>query len=332
MQVAINGLGRVGRQVLRQIQQAPGLEIVAVNDLAEPAGIAQLIKHDSLHGRAAFTVGHGEDHLLLDGRRVPLFREEAPDRLPFGRLGAQVVLECTGRAASRERASAHLRDGVRRVLIAAPVPGEATVLPGLSEDLLGPGGPVILSAACATSHALGILLQVLDAAFGVTGGLATAVESLGNDQRILDLPHPDLRLARAAAMSMIPAPSGAAACVTQALPALAGLLEVQAIRVPTPDVSLADLSVTLEREATEASVLQAFDQAARGPLRGRLELLDEQLVSVDLRGSSASCLLDPFLTRIMSPRFVKVFGWYDNEVAYAARLKDFCIRLKGEQP
>ena len=189
----------------------------------------------------------------------------------------------------------------------------------------------MVGAACPTSHALAILLRVLDDAFGVTGGLATAVESLGNDQRILDLPHPDLRLARAAAMSMIPAPSRAAACITQVLPSLAGRLAVQAIRVPTPDVSLVDLSVTLERDATQASVLAAFTQAAQGPLRGRLEVLDEQLVSVDLRGSSASCLLDPFLTRIMSPRFVKVFGWYDNEVAYAARIKDFCLRLKGDQ-
>ena len=331
MQVAINGLGRVGRQVLRQVQQAPGLELVAVNDLAETAGIAHLIKHDSLHGRAPFTVGHGEGHLLLDGRQVPLFREEDPGRLPFGRLGAQVVLECTGRAASRERAAGHLRDGVRQVLIAAPVPAELTVLPGLNEHQLAPGGPRIVSAACATSHALAILLRVLDDAFGVTGGLATAVESLGNDQRILDLPHPDPRMARAAALSMIPAPSAAAACIIRALPSLAGRLAVQAIRVPTPDVSLVDLSVTLERDATQASVLAAFTQAAQGPLRGRLEVLDEQLVSVDLRGSSASCLLDPFLTRIMSPRFVKVFGWYDNEVAYAARIKDFCLRLKGDQ-
>jgi len=328
MQVAINGLGRVGRQLLRQLQHAPGLELVAVNDLAEPACLAHLVKHDSVHGRADFAVGHSEDSLLLGGRRVPLSREADPDRLPFGALGAQVVLECTGRFATREQAARHLHDGVARVVISAPAPdADLTVIMGVNEERLA-AGPRVISAACATSHALAILLRVLDGAFGVREGLATAVESYGNDQRILDLPHPDPRMARAAHMSMIPAPSAAAACLGQVLPALAGRLEVQAIRVPTPDVSLVDLSVTLARDASAETVLAAF-RAAAEDLPGLLELLDEPLVSVDLRGGRASCMLDPFLTRIMAPRFVKVFGWYDNEAAYAARLVELCLKLRG---
>jgi len=330
MQVAINGLGRVGRQVLRQLQRVPGLELVAVNDLAEPGTLAHLVKHDSVHGRAGFSVGHDDRALLLDGLRVPLYREPEPERVPFGQLGARVVLECTGRFTARAGAARHLRDGVARVVIGAPS-GDAdqTVIMGVNDDRLD-DRPVI-SAACATSHALAHLLQVLDGRFGVRAGLATAVESYANDQRILDLPHPDLRMARAAHMGMIPAPSEAAGCVQRVLPGLAGSLEVQAIRVPTPDVSLVDLSVTLEREAALDTVHEAFRAAAVGH-SGMLEVLTEPLVSVDLRGERASCLLDPFLTRIMAPRFIKVFGWYDNEAAYAARLVDLCRSLAGARP
>ncbi|MDR3671744.1 MAG: type I glyceraldehyde-3-phosphate dehydrogenase [Holophaga sp.] len=328
MQVAVNGLGRIGRQLIRQLQHSPELELVAVNDLAEPATVAHLIKYDSVHGRAGFRVGCDRDALLLAERRVPLFREPDPARLEFGALGAELVLECTGRFTTRDQAARHLHHGVTRVVVGAPMAdADLTVVMGVNPERLQ-GAPPVISAACATTHALAILLRVMDQAFGVRGGVATAVESYGNDQRILDLPHPDQRMARAAALSMIPAPSDAAACLGRVLPALAGRLAVQAVRVPTPDVSLADLCVTLERDATQESVLAAF-RAAAARLPGILELLDEPLVSVDLRGMEASCLLDPFLTRIMAPRFVKVFGWYDNETAYAARLKDLCVRLSG---
>ena len=327
MKVAINGLGRIGRQVLRQIQRTPGLELVAVNDLTDPAGMAHLVKYDSVHGRAGFAVGHGQDYLLLAGTPVPMFREEHPEGLPFGDLGARVVLECTGRFTARDHAARLLGHGVERVIIGATAPeADLTVVPGVNQDRLEAERPRIISAACATTHALAILLKVLDDAFGVEGGLATAVESLGNDQRILDLPHPDLRMARAAALSMIPAPSAAAQDLGRVLPALAGRLGVQAIRVPTPDVSLVDLSVTLRRDASLETVLAAF-RAAESGFQGRLERVEEPLVSVDLRGSTASCLLDTLLTRIMAPRFVKVFGWYDNETAYAARLLELCVRL-----
>ena len=331
MKVAINGLGRIGRQVLRRIQGTPGLELVAVNDLGELAGLAHLVQYDSLHGRAGFPVGHEDGCLLLDQTPVPCFREPDPLRLPFAQLGAQLVLECTGACTDRAWAARHLQAGVPRVLIGGSVPdADLTVVPGVNEHRLGPQPPAVLAAGCATTQALALLLRVLDLAFGVRAALATAVESYGNDQRILDLPHPDLRMARAAAASMIPAPSGAAASLDRILPHLAGRVDVQAIRVPTPDVGLVDLSVTLERDATPAALLAAFRAAAQAPpLAGLLEVLEAPLVSSDLRGGTASCVLDALLTKVMTPRFVKVFGWFDNEVAYAARLVDLCLRLKG---
>jgi glyceraldehyde 3-phosphate dehydrogenase len=306
------------------------LELVAVNDLADPACCAHLVKYDSLHGRAGFTVDHGDGCLVLDGRRVPMFREEDPGRVPFGAQGAQVVLECTGRFTAREQAARHLRDGVAQVVISAPsAEADLTVVMGVNDDRLDPGAHRIISAGSAAGNTLAVLVAVLDRAFGARAGLATAVESYGNDQRILDLPHPDPRLARAAALSMIPAPSTAAACLARALPWTAGRFSAQAVRVPTPDVSLLDLCATLDRDATLDTVHDAFRRAAAELPEGLLEVLDAPLVSVDLRGSAATCMLDPLLTRIMAPRFVKVFGWYDNEVGYAARLKDLCLRLEA---
>jgi glyceraldehyde 3-phosphate dehydrogenase len=323
MRVAINGLGRIGRQAIRQIHGIPGLELVGLNDQAASATVSPLVKYDSVHGRAPFSVAFEPGRLLLGGRPVPIFQETDPERVPFGDLGAEVVLECSGAFTRRAQAALHLRGSVARVIIAAPSEdADATWAPGVNAVSLAP----VLSAACPATHALALLVKVLDAAFGVEFGLATVVESYHNDQRILDLPHPDLRMARAAALSMIPAPTDAALGLARVLPGMAGRFEAQAIRVPTPDVSLLDLSVTLTRPATLDTVHEAFRQAASS-LPGLLESLDEPLVSADLRGSAASCILDPLLTRIMADRFIKVFAWYDNEVAYAARLRDLCLAL-----
>ena len=321
MRIAINGLGRIGRQALRALHAAPGLELVALNDLADPEGLAHLVKYDSVHGKAGFPVAAGPGALVLDGRAVPLSREADPARTPFADLGAELVLECTGLFPRRDLALRHLRGSVARVLIGAPVPdADATLLP--SVDPARPI-PAVLSAACPASHALALLVRVLDAEFGVEGGIATAVESYGNDQRILDLPHPDPRLARAATMSMIPAPSHAARCLGEALPWTRGRFEATAVRVPTPDVSILDLTAILARDADPESLNAAFGRAAQ-ELPGLVAILEDPLVSVDLRGRTASCILDPWLTRRLAPRFVKVFAWYDNEAAYAARLCDLC--------
>lgn len=317
MHIAINGLGRIGRQVLRQAVARPDLELAALNDLGDPAVLAHLVAWDSVHGPAPFQVEAAGDALVIDGRRVPLSRDPEPGA--FRASGAATVLECTGRHATLATASRHLGGSVSRVLVSAPFDGEGPVLlPGLAPQA---PPPPAASAGCPASQALALLLEVLDGAFGVEAALATAVESYGNDQRILDLPHADPRMARAASMSMIPAPTRAGDCLAQARPWTAGRMEVSAVRVPTPDVSLVDLGVRLRRDADAAAVESAFRAAVRP---GLLEILEAQLVSVDLRGRKASCILDPWLTRVISPRFLKVYAWYDNEAAYAARLLDLC--------
>ncbi|BDU72508.1 type I glyceraldehyde-3-phosphate dehydrogenase [Mesoterricola silvestris] len=322
MRIAINGLGRVGRQVLRRIHGVPGLELVGVNDPADAATLAHLVTYDSVHGKAPFPVEVQAGHLVLDGLPVPLSAAPDPARTPFGDLGAEVVLECSGRFTRRAEAAGHLRGSVRHVVISAPSPdADATVVPGVNASRRE-----VLSAACPATHALSLLVGALDAAFGVEAGLATAVESYGNDQRILDLPHADPRMARAAAMSMIPAPTDMARCLGEALPWTRGRFEALAVRVPTPDVSILDLGATLRTDADLESVHAALRRAGDGA-PGLVQFLEAPLVSVDLRGREASCIVDPWLTRIHAPRFVKVFAWYDNEAAYAARLRDLCLEL-----
>lgn len=328
MKLAINGLGRIGRLVLRHLVQVPGLEIVGVNDLAEARILAHLIKHDSVHGRAKFSVEAEAEALILEGARIPVFREADPARLPFGRLGAELVLECTGRFTDRAGASAYLRDGVARVLISAPSEdADRTLVLGVNEPTLNLAADRIISAASCTTNGLAIMAKVLDDAFGLEYGLMTAVHSYTSDQNILDLPHEDLRRARAASMSMIPTSTGAAQAISLVLPHLQGRLDGIAVRVPTPDVSLTDLTVLLARHVTREAVNRAFETAATGPFRGYLEVLEEELVSTDFVGSEASCLFDPFLTKVMDGTMAKVHGWYDNEWGYAARLRDLALLL-----
>lgn len=330
MKLAINGLGRIGRLALRQLVKVPGLQIVGVNDLAEARILAHLIKHDSVHGQADFSVGAEADVLILDGVRIPVFRERDPRELPFGRLGARLVLECTGRFTDRAGAATHLREGVDRVLISAPSEdADRTLVLGVNESTLDRDRDRIISAASCTTNGLAIMAKVLDEAFGLEYGLMTAVHSYTSDQNILDLPHEDLRRARAASMSMIPTSTGAAQAIGLVLPHLQGRLDGIAVRVPTPDVSLTDLTALLGRPATKEDVNRAFEAAAAGPLKGFLEVLQEELVSTDLVGREASCLFDPFLTKVMDGSMVKVHGWYDNEWGYAARLRDLALLLLG---
>ncbi|HJV48250.1 MAG TPA: type I glyceraldehyde-3-phosphate dehydrogenase [Geothrix sp.] len=327
--VAINGLGRIGRLALRHLMQVPQVQVVAVNDLADAATLAHLMTYDSIHGRADFSVAADGDFLLLGGRPVRVYAEQDPRNIPFGALGAQLVLECTGRFNGRAEASAHLRDGLGHVLISAPSDdADRTVVLGVNEKDLDPSRDRILSAASCTTNCLAPMVKVLDDAFGLDYGFMTTVHSYTNDQRILDLPHEDLRRARAAALSMIPTSTGAARAIGQVLPHLDGRLDGLAVRVPTPDVSIVDLTATLTREASLEAVHAAFHRAAaEGPLAPYLEVLEAELVSADLVGSRASCLYDPFLTKLLGPRMVKIFGWYDNEWGYAARLKDLCLHV-----
>ena len=327
--VAINGLGRIGRLALRQLLKVPEVQVVAVNDLAGAAMLAHLLQYDSVHGRADFPVASDGNTLVLAGQRIQVFDKREPGLIPFGAVGAQVVLECTGQFTGRAQAAHHLRDGVCQVIISSPSDdADRTVVLGVNEGSLDLVNDKILSTASCTTNCLAPMVKVLDDAFGLEFAFMTTVHSYTNDQRILDLPHPDLRRARAAALSMIPTSTGATHAFGLVMPHLAGRVDGMAVRVPTPDVSIVDLTATLRAEVTLEGIHAAFRAAAAsGPLAPYLEVLDAELVSIDLVGRSASCLYDPFLTKVLGPRLVKVFGWYDNEWAYAARLKDLCLHV-----
>lgn len=329
--MAINGLGRIGRLVLRQLMKVPHLQVVAVNDLADAATLAHLMKYDSVQGRAKFSVASDGDSLILDGRCIRVFAESDPQRLPFGTIGTELVFECTGRFTRRNQAAAHLQGSVQRVLISASSEdADRTIILGVNGGALDLATDRIIANADATAHGLAPMVKVLDDAFGLEYGFLTAVQSYTNDQRILDLPHQDLRLARAAALSMIPTASDAGTTLGRILPHLAGRLDGLAVRVPTPAVSILDLTATLKIGASLDGIHAAFRQAAgSGPLAPYLEVLDAELVSADLVGSTASCLYDPFLTKVLGPRLVKVFAWHDNESGFAARLKDLCLLVLG---
>ncbi len=325
--IAINGLGRIGRLVLRHLMTAPHIQVVAVNDLTDAPTLAHLMKHDSIHGQAPFPVAADGNYLVLGGHRIRVYAEKDPQLIPFGALGAEVVLECTGIFTKKKQAAAHLQGSVKQVIISAPADdADRTVVMGVNHADLDVAATTVLSNASCTTNCLGPMVKVLDDAFGLEYGFMTTVHSYTNDQRILDLPHKDLRRARAAALSMIPTSTGAAKAIGLVMPHLKGRLDGIAVRVPTPDVSLTDLTATLKKDATVEEVHAAFRRASHeGPLAPYLAYLEEELVSADLIGSPASCSYDPFLTKQLGPRMVKVFGWYDNEWGYSARLKDLCL-------
>ncbi len=330
--VAISGLGRIGRMALRHLLAEPRLEVVALSDPAEAGALAHLLRHDSVHGTPAFTVTAGEGCLHLDGRRLPLHRQDASASPPFADAGAQLVLDCNETPASRAAAARHLGGSVTQVLLAGSCSdADCLLFPGLNDADFDGVRDRIVTCGSDTALPLAALLQVLDGAFGIESAFSTSVHSYTSDQRILDLPHPDLRLARAAALSMIPTADPAPAEVMAALPRFAGRLAGLAVRVPTPDGCLLDVTARLQADADPEAVHTAFRAVAgQGSL---VAVLDEELVSRDLLGRTASCLYDPFLTRCLDPRLVKCFAWHDNEWAHAARLREACLLLlAGSQP
>jgi glyceraldehyde 3-phosphate dehydrogenase len=274
-------------------------------------------------------VASDDNFLVLDGRRIRVFAEKDPQLIPFGALGAKIVMECTGRFTQRAQAAVHLQNGVSHVLISAPASdADRTVVMGVNELTLDLAKERVISNGSCTTNCLAPMVKVLDEAFGLDYGFMTTVHSYTNDQRILDLPHKDLRRARAATLSMIPTSTGAAKAIGLVMPHLKGRLDGIAVRVPTPDVSIVDLTASLKMDATLGGIQAAFRKAAsEGPLAPYLEVLEEELVSVDMVGNPASSLYDPFLTKLLGPRLVKVFAWYDNEYGYAARLKDLCVHV-----
>lgn len=321
--VGINGFGRIGRNVFRAALQNPAVEIVAVNDLTDAATLAHLLKYDSIHGTLAAEVTVDGDNIVVNGKAIKVLAEREPANLPWGKLGIEVVVESTGRFTDGDKAALHLQAGAKKVIISAPAKGEdITIVLGVNEHKYVPAVHNVISNASCTTNCLAPVAKVLNEKFGIKHGLMTTVHAYTNDQQILDLPHKDLRRARAAGMSIIPTTTGAAKAVALVLPELNGKLNGFAMRVPTPNVSITDLTVELERPADAATINQALQTAAEGELKGVLAYTDEPLVSRDFNGNAHSSIVDGLSTIMIGGTMAKVVAWYDNEWGYSNRVVD----------
>ncbi|CAI4030950.1 glyceraldehyde-3-phosphate dehydrogenase A [Nitrospira tepida] len=323
IRVGINGFGRIGRNVLRASFQDPSLEFVAINDLTDAKTLAYLLEYDSVHGRLNASVSHKEDAILVNGKPLAVLAKKDPKDLPWKDLGVEIVIESTGRFTDREGAGRHLAAGAKRVVISAPAKDpDVTIVMGVNDGAYDPTKHTIVSNASCTTNCLAPVAKVLLDSFGIKHGVMTTIHSYTNDQQLLDLPHKDLRRARAAAMSMIPTSTGAAKALHLVLPQLKGKMDGMAIRVPTPNVSLVDLSVETEKDCDAASINAAFKKAAEGPLKHILQYSDAPIVSIDQKGDPHSATLDAPLTTVLEGRMVKVIAWYDNEWGYSCRVRD----------
>ena len=323
--IGINGFGRIGRQALKaMLDYYPDeLEVVAVNDIGDLPTMAHLLKYDSNYGRFPGTVEVKDNALVVDGREIHFLSQRDPSQLPWGDLEVEYVLESTGLFTAREKAAQHLTAGARKVVISAPAKGEdLTIVLGVNEDQYEPEKHHILSNASCTTNCVAPVAKVLSDTFGIEKALMTTIHAYTNDQRILDLPHKDLRRARAAALNIIPTTTGAAKTAALTIPALQGRFHGVAMRVPTPTVSMIDVVAVLSRETTEQEVNNAFRQAAEGRMKGILGVCEESLVSVDFKGDPRSAIVDAPLTMVMGGNLAKVVAWYDNEWAYACRVAD----------
>ncbi|HKP74701.1 MAG TPA: type I glyceraldehyde-3-phosphate dehydrogenase [Longimicrobiaceae bacterium] len=331
MRVGINGFGRIGRQVVRAAkEQGADLDIVAVNDLTDTKTLGHLLRHDSVHRHYPGTVEARENALLVDGDEVRVFAEKDPANLPWGDLGVDIVIESTGRFTNRDDAAKHLAGGAKKVIISAPAKNEdITVVLGVNEGKYDPASHHVISNASCTTNCLAPVVKVLLDEFGFRRGVMTTVHAYTNDQNILDLPHKDLRRARAAAMSIIPTTTGAAKATALVIPEVKGKIDGVAMRVPTPDVSIVDLVAETEREVTAQQVNDAFRAAAEGRMKGILAYEEEELVSVDFTGNPHSSIVDAPSTSIVGG-LVKVMSWYDNEWGYSCRCVDLA-RYVGER-
>ncbi|HEX9757441.1 MAG TPA: type I glyceraldehyde-3-phosphate dehydrogenase [Nitrospiria bacterium] len=320
---AINGFGRIGRNLYRAVYQDPRFECVAINDLTDAKTLAHLLKFDSVHGRFNANVEAKDQSLMVDGKPIEILSERDPKDLPWKRLGVEVVIEATGRFVDRASASRHIDAGAVKVIISAPAKEpDLTVVLGVNETEYDARKHHIISNASCTTNCLAPIAKILLENFGIQRGLMTTIHSYTNDQQLLDLPHKDLRRARAACLSMIPTTTGAAKAVALVLPQLKGKLDGMAIRVPTPNVSVVDLVVDVERDATEEAVNEALKKAAEGSLKGILGFSEDPLVSIDLNGDDRSSIVDGKLTRVIGQKMVKVMAWYDNEWGYSCRVRD----------
>jgi len=330
VRVGINGFGRIGRNVLRAavMAQQTALEFVGVNDITDTKTLAHLLKYDSVHGRFPGTVEAKGDTLVVNGREIRVTAIKEPEKLPWKEQGVELVLESTGRFTDRESAAKHLTAGAKKVVISAPAKGEdLTICMGVNEKKYDPAKHHVISNASCTTNCLVPVVKVILDNWGLVHGFMTTVHSYTNDQQILDLPHKDLRRARAAALSIIPTTTGAAKATSLVIPEVKGKLDGVSLRVPTPDVSLVDLTVEVEKKTTIEEVNAAFKKAAQGELKGILDVSDEPLVSVDYIGNLFSSVVDSKSTNVVDGTLVHVSSWYDNEMGYSARCVDLLAYL-----
>jgi glyceraldehyde 3-phosphate dehydrogenase len=331
IKVGINGFGRIGRNIMRAAMAHDDIDIVAVNDLTDAATLAHLLKYDSLLGNLKADISASGDSITVDGDAFKVLALKDPGQLPWRDLGVDVVFEGTGRFTNREDAAKHIAAGAKRVIITAPAKKpDVTVVMGVNHDAYDPSKHQIISNASCTTNCLAPVAKVLHESFGIKSGWMTTVHAYTNDQNLLDLPHKDIRRARAAALSIIPTTTGAASAVGEVLPALKGRLDGIAMRVPTPNVSVVDLNAILEKNATAEELNAAFKAAADGPLKGILEYVTAPLVSIDFRGNPHSAMLDVAYTKVMDGNFAKIMAWYDNEWGYSNRCVDLLRFMAGK--
>lgn len=328
IRVAINGFGRIGRLFFRSCHDVSDIEIVAINDLTDAYTLSHLLKYDSVHGQFKASVRAVENNIVVDNREIKVFAESSPEKLPWADLDIDVVIESTGRFTDRAGASRHIDAGAKWVIITAPAKQEdITIVMGVNHQLLDPAQHKIISNASCTTNCLAPVAKVLHENFGIERGFATTIHAYTNDQRILDLPHKDLRRARAAAVSMIPTTTGAAKAVGKVLPELQGKLDGFAVRVPTPNVSMVDFVVQLSKDVTEKDINEALKRASNEELKGIMGYVEEPLVSVDFNHSTYSCIVDSLVTKVIEGKLAKVVSWYDNEYGYSNRVKDLVVYL-----
>jgi len=331
VKVGINGFGRIGRNVFRAALNNPEVDIVAINDLTDVKTLAHLLRYDSTHGRLDATVEAGEGALIVNGKSVKVFAERDPGALPWSEYGVEIVVESTGIFTAKEKAEAHLKGGAKKVIISAPATNEdITIVMGVNEDKYDPASHTVISNASCTTNCLAPFAKVLHEKFGIVKGMMSTIHSYTNDQNVLDLPHKDLRRARAAAENIIPSTTGAAKAVSLVLPELKGKLNGMAFRVPTPNVSVTDLVVELSKNVTVDEVNAALSEAANGPLKGIMNYSEEPLVSSDYNSDPASSTIDSLSTMVVGDNLVKVVSWYDNEWGYSNRVVDLAAYIASK--
>ncbi len=333
IKIGINGFGRIGRQVLRIGLDNPAVEFVGINDLTDAKTLAHLFKYDSVHGIFDGEISYEADALIIDGKRIPVSAQKDPSLIPWKAWGAEIVVESTGRFTDGEQAKAHLAAGAQKVIISAPAKNEdITIVMGVNDGSYDASKHNILSNASCTTNCLAPVAKIIHEKWGIEAGLMTTVHAYTNDQQLLDMPHKDLRRARAGAMSIIPTTTGAAKAVALVLPELKGKINGMAMRVPTPDVSVVDLTATLAKPATATEINAALKEAAEGTLSGILAYTDEELVSIDFTGNPNSSIVDAASTMMQGDRFVKVVAWYDNEWGYSNRVVDLAVMVGKQLP